>query len=251
MTPKELLLKNLGYDDYSIFGIVKYQYIKRNDIISKFWYFPRKGYKGYEIIKMTSTNPKIFGLSEEVLNRRIDYLLEKGYNMEEVINLTVTFPSIFDYDESLVEKVFHHFLECGYSKEEVRRIIKVSPEICNYNKKYLDKIDYIIKNLFKMGYKSIDIEKTFSLMEKYYFAYHYIDDKYKYFMEEGYCDKLLNYVNLSSAISKIYSCNLEDLDDKINYMVKYGYVVDALKTVSNEISSSIYIHERNRKRERR
>ena len=28
MTSKELLLKNLGYDDYSIFGIVKYQYIK-------------------------------------------------------------------------------------------------------------------------------------------------------------------------------------------------------------------------------
>ena len=70
-------------------------------------------------------------------------------------------------------------------------------------------------------------------------------------MEEGYCDKLLNSVNLSSAISKIYSCNLEDLDDKINHMVKYGYVVDALKTVSNEISYSIYIHERNRKRERR
>ena len=78
-----------------------------------------------------------------------------------------------------------------------------------------------------------------------------IDDKYKYFMEEGYCDKLLNSVNLSSAISKIYSCNLEDLDDKINYMVKYGYVVDALKTVSNQISDTVYIHERNIRRERR
>ena len=95
-------MKSLGYTDKDIEKIVSnYALCKYNDeelynkISDIFNYLLVLGYLDKGIIKMTISQPLIYGLSIESIKQKIDNLLEIGYGFEDIIKITVKFPLLF------------------------------------------------------------------------------------------------------------------------------------------------------------
>lgn len=75
------LLQEIGYDEISIEKIMKWYSAYLEDtlyryILDTFEYFEKKSYSKKDIVKMTKLLPAIFGLSEENLNKKIEFYKE-------------------------------------------------------------------------------------------------------------------------------------------------------------------------------
>ena len=112
MTLKEEFIK-LGYteEDYEI---IRNNYavnqIKDETLIKKlkdnFAFLLKIGYTKEEVIKMTKSSPKIYGLSIESIKQKIDDISTLGYTKEEVIKMTKSSPSIYGLSiESIKQKI--------------------------------------------------------------------------------------------------------------------------------------------------
>ena len=108
---KDLML-SYGNSEEDIDGIItSYSLAKfspetlEKKIKENYEFLLRLGYSKEDVIKMTKTQPAIYGSSIENMQQKIDDMETLGYSIEDIIKMTKTQPSIYGYSiENMKQK---------------------------------------------------------------------------------------------------------------------------------------------------
>ena len=182
-------------------------------------YMEKLGYSKEEVIKMTKSQPAIYGLSIDNIKQKIEDMEKLGYSRAEVIKMTKSMPAIYNYSIENIKQKIEDMEKLGYSKEEVIKMTKSLPTIYGIS---IDNIKQKIEDMEKLGYSKAEvIRMTKSLPTIYGYSIDNIKQKIDFYDSIGLHElaindtkKLMQSVSLSYARYMFYKeKNIEITDE--------------------------------------
>ena len=119
-------------------------------------YMEKLGYSKEEVIKMTKSQPAIYGLSIDNIKQKIEDMEKLGYSRAEVIKMTKSLSTIYALSIDTLKQKIEDMEKLGYSKEEVIKMTKSHPAIYSYS---IDNIKQKIEDMEKLGYSKEEVIK--------------------------------------------------------------------------------------------
>ena len=182
-------------------------------------YMEKLGYSKEEVIKMTKSQPTIYGLSIDNIKQKIEDMEKLGYSKAEVIKMTKSLPSIYCLSIDNIKKKIEDMEKIGYSRAEVIKVTKSMPTIYGYS---IDNIKQKIEDMEKLGYSKEEVIKmTKNLPAIYSLNIDNIKQKIDFYDSIGLHElaindtkKLMQSVSLSYARYMFYKEKNIEINDK-------------------------------------
>ena len=182
-------------------------------------YMEKLGYSKEEVIKMTKSQPAIYGLSIDNIKQKIEDMEKLGYSRAEVIKMTKSMPAIYNYSIENIKQKIEDMEKLGYSKEEVIKMTKSLPTIYGIS---IDNIKQKIEDMEKLGYSKAEvIRMTKSLPTIYGYSIDNIKQKIDFYDSIGLHElaindtkQLMQSVSLSYARYMFYKEKGIEITDK-------------------------------------
>ena len=182
-------------------------------------YMEKLGYSKEEVIKMTKSQPAIYGLSIDNIKQKIEDMEKLGYSRAEVIKMTKSMPAIYNYSIENIKQKIEDMEKLGYSKEEVIKMTKSQPTIYSHS---IDNIKQKIEDMEKLGYSKAEvIRMTKSLPTIYGYSIDNIKQKIDFYDSIGLHElaindtkQLMQSVSLSYARYMFYKEKGIEITDK-------------------------------------
>ena len=176
-------------------------------------YMEKLGYSKEEVIKMTKSQPAIYGLSIDNIKQKIEDMEKLGYSKEEVIKMTKSLPTIYGISIDNIKQKIEDMEKLGYSKAEVIRMTKSLPTIYGYS---IDNIKQKIDFYDSIGLHELAINDTKQLMQSVSLSY----ARYMFYKEKGIeiTDKSYNKLFINQKqFEKAYRITKVELLEKYDY----------------------------------
>ena len=182
-------------------------------------YMEKLGYSRAEVIKMTKSQPAIYGYSIDNIKQKIEDMEKLGYSRAEVIKMTKSLPAIYSYSIDNIKQKIEDMEKLGYSKEEVIKMTKSLPSLYSYS---IDTLKQKIEDMEKLGYSKEEVIKmTKSLPTIYGLSIDNIKQKIDFYDSIGLHElaindtkKLMQSVSLSYARYMFYKEKNIEITDK-------------------------------------
>ena len=182
-------------------------------------YMEKLGYSRAEVIKMTKSQPAIYGYSIDNIKQKIEDMEKLGYSKEKVIKMTKSLLAIYSYSIDTLKQKIEDMEKLGYSRAEVIKMTKSLPAIYSYS---IDNIKQKIEDMEKLGYSKEEVIKmTKSLPTIYGLSIDNIKQKIDFYDSIGLHElaindtkKLMQSVSLSYARYMFYKEKNIEITDK-------------------------------------
>ena len=176
-------------------------------------YMEKLGYSRAEVIKMTKSQPAIYGYSIDNIKQKIEDMEKLGYSRAEVIKMTKSQPAIYGYSIDNIKQKIEDMEKLGYSKEEVIKMTKSLPTIYGLS---IDNIKQKIDFYDSIGLHELAINDTKKLMQSVSLSY----ARYMFYKEKNIeiTDKSYNKLFINQKqFQKAYGITKEELLEKYDY----------------------------------
>ena len=176
-------------------------------------YMEKLGYSKEEVIKMTKSQPAIYGLSIDNIKQKIEDMEKLGYSRAEVIKMTKSLSTIYSHSIDNIKQKIEDMEKLGYSKAEVIRMTKSLPTIYGYS---IDNIKQKIDFYDSIGLHELAINDTKQLMQSVSLSY----ARYMFYKEKGIeiTDKSYNKLFINQKqFEKAYRITKVELLEKYDY----------------------------------
>ena len=212
-----MYMEKLGYSKEEVIKMTKsqpaiYGYSIDN-IKQKIEDMEKLGYSKEEVIKMTKSLSQIYGYSIDNIKQKIEVMEKLGYSREEVIKMTKSLPAIYGLSIDTLKQKIEDMEKLGYSKEEVIKMTKSLPTIYGYS---IDNIKQKIDFYDSIGLHELAINDTKQLMQSVSLSY----ARYMFYKEKNIeiTDKSYNKLFINQKrFEKAYGITKEELLEKYDY----------------------------------
>ena len=146
------LLCNLGYTKEESKGILntyplntcKPETLKKK--IEKInIYMEKLGYSRAEVIKMTKSQPAIYGYSTDNIKQKIEDMEKLGYSKEEVIKITKSLPPIYSYSTDTLKQKIEEYIQQKKTQDLGKETLEIQKETS-----YIQQTEHAMNNQEQM-----------------------------------------------------------------------------------------------------